>query len=672
MEIGDFAAVKSTDVTNDKALYPFTVPWVPCQLLALYTDSTASGDSRVVRIEIRLLQYSSGTTSCEPSNRITERNPPETMIVEARDLLGPLILQRPGVDSITDFKALQSHLPFMECRSSKSLNIELGKVLTMSKIYTTDDIVCLSQVVNHKFGVSKIPQITGQQVFQPNKSSHNPGEPWVNNKAFRVDSSKLRAFYKELVLVPKYKTCEGGINYEYNTKQMVVKMGDTVLIRFEGCKRHPFDCNWAVAEVVAIFKQYTSKSDLEQDERLDPSESQFGKFKVEIRWFYERRDISTVPVSQETSKSQEVFETDHTQIMDAGASLLAPATLVESQKNVNGQIDGPALTFFCQRFWSTQRKSLIPCNGLEGRKRRGLIHSKCLPDDYIESSSLGKVASEMISFSTWKAAMAEVQRKLTLKDASKHAYCGGETLVGREKELSDLLTFFRAAIRGDPGVGGVKSSLICAGPPGVGKTACVRAAIAKLQDEQEKGLIPNFRFISLNGIEQRHPFDAYIRFWEALSGKKHIGSHEKACEKLEEYFVPSSSPAVRSENKSTIVVLLDEIDYLITEKQSVLYNFFDWPKRAATMSDGRRLVVVGISNTLNLTANFMPSVQSRIGTEKCIFRAYSLKDTVSILKFKIGEASRVSSCIAKFLSSPSAAFMRHDFGKTKSPHRITS
>jgi Cdc6-like AAA superfamily ATPase len=36
----------------------------------------------------------------------------------------------------------------------------------------------------------------------------------------------------------------------------------------------------------------------------------------------------------------------------------------------------------------------------------------------------------------------------------------------------------------------------------------------------------------------------------------------------------------------------------------------------------------------------MPSVQSRVGTEKCIFKAYSLNDTVSILKAKIAEASK--------------------------------
>jgi origin recognition complex subunit 1 len=173
-----------------------------------------------------------------------------------------------------------------------------------------------------------------------------------------------------------------------------------------------------------------------------------------------------------------------------------------------------------------------------------------------------------------------------------------------------------------------------------GKTASVRAAIAKLQHEQEAGLVPKFRFISLNGIEVRHPFDVYIRFWEALTGKKHVGPHERACEWLETYFTSVSAKQDFTDSSITIV-LLDEIDYLVTDKQSVLYNFFDWPKRAAEVANGRRLVVVGISNTLNLVDQLMPSVQSRVGTDRYVFKAYSLHDTISILRSKIKEGSPV-------------------------------
>ena len=142
-------------------------------------------------------------------------------------------------------------------------------------------------------------------------------------------------------------------------------------------------------------------------------------------------------------------------------------------------------------------------------------------------------------------------------------------------------------------------------------------------------------------MEMRHPFDAYVRLWEGLTGEKHIGSHEKACQRLESHFTNPKSLASDSD-RSVTVVLLDEIDYLVTEKQSVLYNFFDWPKRAASVPGGRRLVVVGISNTLNLTEQLIPSVQSRVGSERIVFKAYGVAEATAILQKKIHEAAPVS------------------------------
>ena len=146
----------------------------------------------------------------------------------------------------------------------------------------------------------------------------------------------------------------------------------------------------------------------------------------------------------------------------------------------------------------------------------------------------------------------------------------------------------------------------------------------------------------MNGMELRHPYDAYIRLWEGLVGRKHVGTYENAADKIREIFNAPASASSDSVGSSAIVVLLDEIDYLITEKQSVLFDIFDYPKCAAGIAGGHRLVMVGVSNTLNLTDQLLPKVQSRVGSEKCIFKAYSLKDTVSILKAKMEEASPVS------------------------------
>ena len=63
------------------------------------------------------------------------------------------------------------------------------------------------------------------------------------------------------------------------------------------------------------------------------------------------------------------------------------------------------------------------------------------------------------------------------------AYVDGDSLIGREKELQKLLSFFRSAIRGDPGSGGVKSSMFIAGPPGVGKVSSIRGDCLSLFPE---------------------------------------------------------------------------------------------------------------------------------------------------------------------------------------------
>jgi len=472
--------------------------------------------------------------------------------------------------------------------------------------------------------------------FNPLDASHydrNPGEAWCRNKPFRVDSSELKAFYAEMTMIPQCKINTGNGKYKQTLTPKTLRMGDIIHVRFEGPKRPPYDCNWALAEVVAIFKEFVSQNELERELKLDLSEHREHKVRVETRLFYERKDMSMVALStEEETELTEVFETDVTQVMeDAGAAILGHAKLVENSTDMKrDDNEHPTIQqFFCTRFWSTKRRSLIPCGGAIGRKKRGLIHSK-----YLNKSLLSRnILTEYDSISpNWKNSMINLIGNLTLKESGK------ALLVGRENEISNLLTFFRAAFREDPTNESFKSSLFLAGPPGVGKTASVRAAIANLQREQEVGLVPKFRFISLNGIEVRHPFDVYIRFWEALTGKKHVGPQERACEWLEAYFT-SESFEQDSTDSNIIIVLLDEIDYLVTNCQSVLYNFFDWPKRAAEVSNGRRLVVVGISNTLNLVDQLMPSVQSRIGTEKYVFKAYSLHDTVSILKSKINEGS---------------------------------
>ncbi len=66
----------------------------------------------------------------------------------------------------------------------------------------------------------------------------------------------------------------------------------------------------------------------------------------------------------------EVLESDHVDVVDAAKSIIAPAMLHGNVKPIvttESFMDTPIQQLVCRRFWSTSRKSLIPCGRLEGR-----------------------------------------------------------------------------------------------------------------------------------------------------------------------------------------------------------------------------------------------------------------------------------------------------------------
>jgi origin recognition complex subunit 1 len=81
----------------------------------------------------------------------------------------------------------------------------------------------------------------------------------------------------------------------------------------------------------------------------------------------------------------------------------------------------------------------------------------------------------------------------------------------------------------------------------------------------------------------------------------------KAVDFLEKRFGNSKQQA-NAKKRPYVVVILDEMDRLITRTQTVLYNFVEWPTRKNS-----RLIVVGISNTHDLPDRLLPRVKSRLG-----------------------------------------------------------
>jgi Cdc6-like AAA superfamily ATPase len=153
-------------------------------------------------------------------------------------------------------------------------------------------------------------------------------------------------------------------------------------------------------------------------------------------------------------------------------------------------------------------------------------------------------------------------------------------------------------------------------------------------------------FIIINGMELRHPSDAYTRLWEEVSPDKERCQANTAGAKLEKYFAVAPSRGKdrgmgrnmgSGERGHVIVLLVDELDYLVTKKSGLVYELlFDWPSRSLHR---RRLVVIGISNTINLLERLHERFESRIGCKTCFFESYKHEQIYRIVQAKVAQAS---------------------------------
>jgi origin recognition complex subunit 1 len=82
--------------------------------------------------------------------------------------------------------------------------------------------------------------------------------------------------------------------------------------------------------------------------------------------------------------------------------------------------------------------------------------------------------------------------------------------------------------------------------------------------------------------------DAYTQFWRAINGE--IVSSNTAKLRIEEYLNHKTD----NRQPLPIVCLLDELDFLITKNENIVYNFFNWSMSC------NFLLLIGVSNVSDL------------------------------------------------------------------------
>ena len=192
------------------------------------------------------------------------------------------------------------------------------------------------------------------------------------------------------------------------------------------------------------------------------------------------------------------------------------------------------------------------------------------------------------------------------------------SLPCRDTEFSTVYTYLHSAI-----TSGTGACLYISGTPGTGKTATVREVIAQLHSAVLASELDDFNFVEINGMKVTDPHQSYALLWEALKGDRVSPSH--ALSLLSQEF---SHPSPR---RIPCVVLMDELDQLVTKNQSVMYNFFNWPALRHS-----RLIVLAVANTMDLPERTLSNkISSRLGLTRITFPGYTHTQLMTIISARL-------------------------------------
>ena len=215
-----------------------------------------------------------------------------------------------------------------------------------------------------------------------------------------------------------------------------------------------------------------------------------------------------------------------------------------------------------------------------------------------------------------------------------------EYLPCRKDEQDYIYNYIKKGLQ----TNGNYNSLYIAGMPGTGKTASVKTVVnilvSEVNDAKNKkngkfigkdGIIP-FRVLFLSGIEYpniSNVFKVIYKFiFEKEKGKLNIKNY---IHLLNDFFSHrkkyNSSSALKNPSNEHIVLIIDEIDILINTTQNLLYNIFNW-----TTYEYSKLIVISISNTLDLPNRLLPKIKSRMGNNTIMFKPYSKEELGIIIK----------------------------------------
>ncbi|KAI8076342.1 P-loop containing nucleoside triphosphate hydrolase protein [Halteromyces radiatus] len=174
-------------------------------------------------------------------------------------------------------------------------------------------------------------------------------------------------------------------------------------------------------------------------------------------------------------------------------------------------------------------------------------------------------------------------------------------------------------------LGNQPGCLYISGSPGTGKTAMLNDVKRQMLNNNNKTK-HHINIVMINCMSINEPKAIYTKLVTELKP-----TSSKKFPINADILVQVEYLLLNTKKDTLNVVILDEIDHLVTKDQDVLYKIFEWAFLPTS-----RLVLIGIANALNLTDLLLPRLRAKNCEPQLLnFNPYSANDISAIIKDRL-------------------------------------
>ena len=201
----------------------------------------------------------------------------------------------------------------------------------------------------------------------------------------------------------------------------------------------------------------------------------------------------------------------------------------------------------------------------------------------------------------------------------------------RKEEQLKIYNYIKNGLK----TNGNYNSLYIGGMPGTWKTECVKNVLEYIEIENKRNNGTPFRTLFIDCVNFPKISKLYKSLYNFIFSKKENQKIKslKYIQVLDNFFYErknfDSNINLNDPSNGHIIIILDEIDFFINRTQYLLYYIFNW-----TTYPSSKLIIISISNLLNITNQLLPKIVSRFGQNKIMFRPYNKEQIRIIIKYK--------------------------------------